>query len=235
MAKPLVELRSVVDEHEVVRHPFLQDFSKGQLTKDQVVKWFEQQFHFSTSLPKCFAALYARIEGSQWKTTGKLADLIQTEAWGSSAHDAHSIYFKEVAKYLGIDLETLSSEAPREFSSTYIRKRLAVCLDSRFDVTTGLAAIALGNEYLNLHIFRAYREGIHKIVGLEDCPTGYFDAHLRDEEDDFSIFQDLYEANSSHENRSQAKEKLIELLDSRVSFFDDLLAYLNIDNTNTKN
>lgn len=218
----LEALKPIVDNHEIVKHPFLKAFAEGRLSREQVVFWFTQQFYFSISLPKCFAALFARFPERYWQHTVKLSDLLHTEAWGSNVHDAHSVYFQEVAKHLNIDLERLTNQAPEKFTKKYIEQRLAVCIDSTIHVSQGLAAIALGNEHLNLHIFRSYRAGIHRVTGLADCPTGYFDAHLRDEAADFAVFQELFDLITAPEFTQQAEVTLKKLLDQRIEFFDAL-------------
>lgn len=218
----LEALKPIVNNHEVVTHPFLRAFAAGRLSKEQVVLWCTQQFYFSLSLPRCFAALYARFPERHWQQTGKLSDVLHTEAWGSTAHDAHSAFFQEVATYLNIDVDRLAVQVPEDFTTQYIEQRFAVCTDPNIHVSQGLAAIALGNEHLNLHIFRSYRAGIHRVKGLEDCPTGYFDAHLRDEAADFAVFQELFDLMTTPELTQQAETTLKKLLDQRVEFFDAL-------------
>jgi hypothetical protein len=104
-----------------------------------------------------------------------------------------------------------------------------MCLNADRHIGQGLAAIGFGNEILNLHIFHAYREGINKIPGFESCPTGYFDAHLRDEENDSRIFQALFsKLVTTEEEYYLAQQGLLELLDKRNGFFNDLWEDLSV-------
>lgn len=229
MKNALESMKTVVANHPVIHHQFLEHFRNGALTKAQVVAWFEQQFYFSISLPSAFAALYARIPDRYWEAKRPLVELINVEAWGTDNSKAHSGYFIEVAKFLSIDLNALTAAAPKHYTQDYITARLNLCLNQNRPIVQGLAAIGLGNEVLNFYIFQFYKEGIHKIEGIEECPTGYFDAHLRDEESDFQIFQSLFDAVAQNEgDLKSAEDGLRELLDKRVIFFDRLSEDLGI-------
>jgi pyrroloquinoline quinone (PQQ) biosynthesis protein C len=216
-------LKSVVGEHAVIQHRFFSAFRNGEITKEQVVRWLEQQFYFSISLPSAFAAIYARTPDKFWQVKRSLVPLLDLEAWGSEDNDAHSNAFKKVTDFLQIDIQKLTEQEPKQYTNDYVSFRFNICFDSHRSIGEGLTAIALGNEVLNLYLYKAYREGIHKISGLENCPTDYFDAHLDDEEADFKIFAELFEnLNLDSEEKERAKIALIELLDHRVTFLDHL-------------
>ncbi|MBS3152280.1 hypothetical protein J4230_02620 [Candidatus Woesearchaeota archaeon] len=215
----------VMEEHKVINHPFLKDFRDGKFTKEQVKFWAEQQFFFSVSLPNCFAALFARIPDKNWKIKRSLVDLLKLEAWGSSDDGAHSNYFKELCKYLKVDLGDLSDKQPKSYTYDYINERLRYCLQE--PIENGLAVIAIGNEKINLHIFSAYREGINKVKGLEHIPTGYFDAHLQDEDNDFLVFSKLFDSIVYNERQMiGARVALESLLNKRKIYFDKLYSDL---------
>ena len=218
----LQKLHEILWSHPVRHHPFLESFKAGRLTKAQVRYWFEQQFYFSVSLPSAFAALYARIPDASWKEKRKIIDLLNIEAWGATDLECHSHYFTEFAEYLGIDLAKLATTTPKPYVEDYRKLRFTFCLER--PLVQGLAAIAFGNELLNMTIYQAYHDGIHKIPGLESCPSGYFDAHMRDETDDCNIFADLLKTLATkEEDWLLAETGLKELLDKRVIFFDRLM------------
>lgn len=227
MKNALEEMKSVVASHPVVRHPFLKAFADGRLTLEQVRRWAEQQFYFSISLPSAFAALYARSDDRFWMEKRPLVGLIDVEAWATGESEAHSTFFIELAEFLGLNLHELTSRPPEVYTRAYIAIRLDLCLNR--PIVQGLAAIALSNEILNLYVFPAYRQGIHKIEGLEKCPTGYFDAHIRDEESDFKVFQFLFDVVAQDESDLRLAETAVrELLDARMVFLDALSEDLGI-------
>ncbi len=222
----LEKMKSVVEKHQVVRHPFLKAFAGGRLTFDQVRRWAEQQFYFSISLPSAFAALYARVDDRFWMEKRPLVGLINIEAWATGGPEAHSTFFIELARFLDLNLPELTSRPPKVYTRQYITARLNLCLDR--PIVQGLAAIALANEILNLYIFDVYRQGIQKCVGL-GCPTGYFDAHIRDEESDFRVFQSLFDVIAQGENDLRFAEMAVsELLNERIVFLDALSKDLGI-------
>ncbi len=225
----LEPMKEIVKNHAVIHHPFLESFRSGNLTKTDVVTWFKQQFYFSISLPSAFAALYARIPDRLFEKKRKLVELINIEAWGTDNEKAHSNYFVELSQFFKIDLHKLTDNPPKEYTQDYINTRLDFCLNPQRPVTQGIAVIALANEHLNEYIFEAYRSGINKIVGLEKCPTGYFDAHISDEENDFRVFQSLFDATAKNAKDLQnAQDGVVTLLNKRVIFYNHLSDDLGI-------
>jgi hypothetical protein len=211
----------MVEQHRVVQHPFLKAFRAGTLNKKQIRLWAEQQYFFSISLPSCFSVLYARIPYELWKEKQELLELLKIEAWGSTVDGCHSSYFTDLAQFLGVDFGSI---AERGYTRNYLAARFDLCANLSRPVAQGLAAIALGNEILNLHLFDAYREGVKQILGLENCPVGYFEAYLSDERADFEVFNSLFQAVGG--DLVNAKKGVVEILDQRVLFFDGLFADL---------
>lgn len=218
----LDQIKSIPATHPVIHHPFLEAFREGRLSADQVRFWVEQQFYFSISLPSAFAAVYARIPDQFWLEKRALVDLIKVEAWGSE-DSHHSNHFKALCSCLKIDLPQLTQRVPKPYTAEYLNYRLQLCVDPEKSLTDGLASIAIGNELLNLFFFKAYRQGIHKVPGLEHCPTGYFDVHLADEQKDFVVFSQLFEVVAQNQDSVvSAEQALHKLLDRRMQFFDAL-------------
>jgi len=233
----LEAFKQTVSSHPVLKHSFLTRFERGQFNKTQVKVWFEQQFYLSTSLSSAFAALFARLPNNLLQQKRLLADLINVETWGSDNKESHSTYYLEVADYLEIDTQELAKRKPRKYTSEYINIRLDLCQNPAISVTSGLAAIALANEFLNLYLFKIYKTGISEFLELKNCPTSYFDVHLRDEKADFQIFHNLYETvcdemsccpKNKDKAAAEALRYVVQLLDARAVFLDALLRDLNI-------
>jgi pyrroloquinoline quinone (PQQ) biosynthesis protein C len=221
-------LRPILDSHRIRSHEFLVRFRDGQWSRQQGKTWVEQQFYFSISLPSAFAALYARIPDRFWHEKRAIVELLDVEAWGNPGLRCHSHHFRELAEFFGTDVAALSIRQPKQYTADYLKLRLDLCLNTDRPIAEGLAALALGNEILNLHLYSCYREGIHKIAGCEQCPTGYFDAHLSDEEEDAKVFARLFDAVVVTEQEYSAAQKaLLEILDARLNYMDSLVADLN--------
>jgi pyrroloquinoline quinone (PQQ) biosynthesis protein C/quercetin dioxygenase-like cupin family protein len=225
----LEDLIPLVHSHGILSHAFLRAFEGGTLTKEQVVEWLRQQFYFSISLPSTFAALYAKIPDKHWEAKRALIPLLEVEAWGSVDSGSHSQAFREIASYMNLDVDLLTNTEPKWYTREYIEARLSFCASPQRSVVEGVGAMGVANEILNLHLYRVYREGIHKISGLKDCPTAYFDAHLQDEQADFGIFASLCDVLAqSHQEQGRIRQAVIELLDQRVLFLDRLCADLGV-------
>jgi hypothetical protein len=222
------ELDQIVVYHPVIGHEFLRQFSLGEFVREQLQLWAKQQFFFSISLPSAFAALYARVPDGFWKEKRHLVELLKVEAWGSTETGCHSRHFIELCDYLGIDVVSLQDTDCTQYTRDYLNLRLELCLSPSRHLGEGLASIAWGNELLNMHIFGAYQTGMKLGVSTHNCPPGYFDAHLRDEEHDAAVFQDLFRLTVTTDAEfNAARSALTMLLDARVRFFDALLADLN--------
>lgn len=223
------QMKSIVYNHDVATHQFLETFRRGKLTQEQFKLWLSEQFHFSISLPSAFGAIYARLPNRFWKEKRPLVELMNVEAWGSEEEGAHSGYFKELCEFVSLDIDELTQQYPKEYTREYLDLRLDMCLNPQWSVGVGLTCIGVGNEELNRILFQAYYEGINHIPGLEHCPTGYLKAHVDDEEADSLIFAKLYGlVVKTDAERQQAERGLIQLLDGRNLFFDNLSQDLNI-------
>jgi pyrroloquinoline quinone (PQQ) biosynthesis protein C len=229
----LAVLRPVVENHPVIRHTFLNAFQNGELSVEMLRGWLVQQYYFSISLPSCFASLYGRIDDGYWEMKRALVDLLHVEAWGSNSGGCHSRHFVDLAEFLGTGIPLLKCGGPATYTRVYLDARLQTCQHPR-PVVEGLAAIGLANEVVNLFIFSAYRQGIRRMQELQllwsSCPTGYFDAHLGDEETDFEVFDRLFGLlATTPDDMTRAETAVQWLLDQRCRYLDALYADLQSD------
>lgn len=222
--------KRVIDTHPLLAHPLLGRMRKGELTRGEFRAWAIQQFHFSVSLPASFAALYARVPSHYWEEKRKLVELLQVEAWGAEEAYCHSLKFRELADFLELDISAMTATPPAAYTSRYLAVRLGVCLGTheQGSLTNALAVVALGNEYLNLKLFEAYRAAVTLGEEMAGCPLGYFDAHLEDEEADFKIFAGLYDLLPRTTDQDEGVEAALRmLLGEREAFFTSLAADLD--------
>ena len=218
MAKTLTNLRYLVDEHPLLLHPLLVSFA--DLNRDQVKSWAREQYYLSISFPDTLATLFARVNFRHVAEKRGLAEMFYREVRGGNDPDSHEAEFVKLAAFLELDLRQLQLEEPKDYTLRFIDDRLALCQDRK--ISASLAAMAVGNEYLNLQIFAAYRKGISQIAGLENCPTGYFEAHLRDEMEDFKVMENAFYRVNVGSTKQELGNVVKELLDIRTGYFDAL-------------
>jgi len=222
-------MMELVNAHPVVSHPFLKRFREGTLTREQVQRWAQEQFYFSLSFPDTLAILFARIPITNIREKRKLLDMLNQEARGGKDPDSHEAYLEQFITFLGLDGGVLLQQQPKWYTQQFIRKRQEICLQR--PIEESLAALAIGNEILNLTIFNAYAHGINKVQELNNCPKDYFEAHLHDEQEDFDRLADAFESitrkNKIEEDR--IRSAIIEMLDARKQYFDELLMDLESD------
>lgn len=163
----------------------------------------------SLQKPKDFTALYLKKR------------LEKCLGW-EEMEGMHQLPLRTAGDYRTTDL-LYSMPVKIEFDSQRVYTGREVPLES------GLACVGLGNEYLNLKIFKLYREGIHKITGLKRCPTDYFDAHLQNEENDFKVFAGIFDQIvKSPDQIKVVKRDLRDLLIAREKYFASLHAQCSV-------
>lgn len=217
------EFSSLIDNHPVMRHPFLTDFASGKLGMEDVRTWASQQYFHLLTLPNCFASLYARIPLSLWKEKQGLVRVLQGEVPHSPTHSSHYSLFEALASFLAIDLDALRKEGPAPYTKRFIERRMELCHSPHYPIESGLAAIGWGNEIVNLHLFEQYRRGFETIPELKNAPREYITAHLEEEGPDSLVFQGLLdrmiEEGASY---TSMREGIQSLLDWRMDYFDGL-------------
>ena len=225
----LPALRYLVDESPLLHHPLLASFA--DLRQSQVKSWAREQYYLSLSFADTLATLFARVPFQYVAQKRELADMFYREVRGGNDLQSHEAEFAAMASFLELNLEQLQQERPKPYTQQFIDDRVALC--SQKPIAQSLAAMALGNEYLNLSIFKAYRDAIPTITGLENCPLGYFDAHLRDEHDDFKIMDAAFQKVNSAGLNNSLEQRMIEqavgeLVDIRSRYCDVLWADLRL-------
>ncbi|MBI4894875.1 MAG: iron-containing redox enzyme family protein, partial [Candidatus Aenigmarchaeota archaeon] len=123
-----------------------------------------------------------------WKLARPIAEFLSIEHWGSELEGAHNKYFIELANSLGISLEELESHRTLPETTMFAKTRTELCRKGPFAKTVG--ALGFANEYANSLIFPKYLTGVKAISerGGIVIPTDYFDAHIRDEGEDYRKF-----------------------------------------------
>ena len=217
MTETLKSLQYLIDETPLLQHPLLTSFA--DLGKSQVKSWAREQYYLSLSFADTLATLFARVPFEYVTEKRRLAEMFYREVRGGDDPRSHEAEFAAMASFLELDLEQLQQEKPKRYTQQFIDERLALC--SQKPIAQSLAAMALGNEYLNLSIFKAYRDGIVKVLDLESCPLGYFDAHLHDEYDDFKIMDAAFHKVGGGLDKD-IERAVGELLDIRTSYCDAL-------------
>ena len=158
----IAEIEQEISAHSILSHPFLEGLRNGQFSKPQIAEWISQQYYFSNQFPRCLAALYARIEDTA--VSLPLMRFLSIEHWGSRENSAHWKQFIETLRYFDQDVQKSDQH---EETKEYLDYRLLICLSKPLE--EGLGAVALGHEFVNVHIFEAYLRGMEK---LPDVPAG---------------------------------------------------------------
>lgn len=217
------EFAALIENHPVIHHPFLEDFSSGRVGMEEVRTWASQQYFHLLTLPNCFASLYARIPLPLWKEKQGLVRVLQGEVPHSPSRASHYSLFEALSSFLQIDLDALRKNGPAPYTARFVERRMELCHSSHYPVEMGLAAIGWGNEIVNLHLFEHYRKGFEIIPGLKKAPREYILAHLEEEGPDSLVFQGLLnrmiEEGASY---SAMREGIQFLLDWRMDYFDGL-------------
>ncbi len=189
-----LQVRSIVDERHLLRHPFYVAWSKGELSRAQLKRYAGQYMHHVLAEPTYLSAVHSNTphfdrEGNS--DLGPRQTILQNlieEEYGPNNHPA---LWKRFAKALGLSDKDLAAAAPLPATRELVGTFTSVCRNRPY--YAGLAA---------LHAFESQVPAIAavKIEGLKRH-YGFMDAG------DYEFFTVHEEADVAH---AAAEWRLIE-------------------------
>ncbi len=166
----LSTLDPLIASMSLLKHPFYQKWSKGELTLNDLKIYAKEYFHLVERIPGVVASVAERAKEKNLQT------MIQKNV---TEEQEHVELWKRFAKSLGISETELTTYVPSDKTKQALR-HLKKLSESGFE--EGVAAVyALELELPK--IAETKKEGLCKFYGLtsEDAQI-YFDEHLKEEE-----------------------------------------------------
>ncbi len=189
-----LQVRSIIDEWHLLRHPFYVAWSKGELSRAQLKRYAGQYMHHVLAEPTYLSAVHSNtphFDGDGKSDLGPRQTILQNlidEEYGPNNHPA---LWKRFAKALGLSEEDLAAAAPLTATQQLVGTFTGLCRNRPY--YAGLAA---------LHAFESQVPAIAavKVEGLKRH-YGFMDAG------DYEFFTVHEEADVAH---SAAEWRLID-------------------------
>ena len=166
----LTSLHDLIATQSLLKHPFYQKWSKGELTKEDLAFYAKEYFHLVERIPGIVARVHERAKDAQSRLM--ISGNIMEE-------QEHAKLWKRFARSLGISEQELLAHVPSMKTQKAIRALEETCEES---FEAGVAAV-YAIELELPKIAETKKQGLHDFYGLssEDAQI-YFDEHLKEEE-----------------------------------------------------
>ena len=166
----LTSLHDLIATQSLLKHPFYQKWSKGELTKEDLAFYAKEYFHLVERIPGIVARVHERATDAQSRL--KISGNIMEE-------QEHTKLWKRFARSLGISEKELLAHVPSMKTQQAIRSLEKTCEES---FEAGVAAV-YAIELELPKIAETKKQGLSDFYGLtsEDAQI-YFDEHLKEEE-----------------------------------------------------
>jgi pyrroloquinoline-quinone synthase len=111
-----VRIRAVLEEKSMLRHPFYQSWTRGDLPLAAMQEYARQYYHFEAAFPRLLSAIHARTESAEIRQS--LLDNLWDEEHGPRNHAA---LWLEFAAALGLSSDDVTGAALRPQTAALIR------------------------------------------------------------------------------------------------------------------
>lgn len=162
-------IRAAIAPHSMLRHPFYQAWSMGQLPREALVRYARQYWHHVRAEPTYVSAVHSRCDDLQARQVllGNLAD----EEMGPTNHPELWLRF---AEGIGAPRAEVLAEEPRAETRALVDTMRAL---TSGDWRVGVAALYAYESQVP-EVSRAKLEGLALHYGIRDERTvGFFSVH----------------------------------------------------------
>ncbi len=195
-----------VAERGLLRHPFYQRWTKGELTVPILQDYAKQYYRHVAAFPTYLSAVHSHTEDP---ATRKhiLANLMDEEA-GDPNHPELWLRF---AEGLGVGREDVHATEPRAETSNLVEMLRSLCRDR--GTAEGLAALYTYESQIPA-VSESKIEGLQRFYGIEDSDTlAYFKAHVEADREHSAVERKLLEEHITEENRAAVLESVDKTLE----------------------
>jgi pyrroloquinoline-quinone synthase len=188
-----------ITKYDLLKHPFYQAWSAGELTREDLKFYAEQYFHHVSQFPTCLTALHSRLpEGAMRRDV--LANAYEEECDGI----AHSDLWLRFADGMGGPVSNFSEKKPiPEVSELVVTFRE---LAKEAPVAAAFGAF-FAYESQVPKIAAEKRNGLKRHYGADDQTCSYFTVHEKADVHHAGVWRKIISAMVQEDDR-QASEAL---------------------------
>jgi len=165
------QLEQSIAHYDLLRHPFYQAWSRGELTREDLQEYAKDYYHQVESFPRCLAQFARRLENSELRET-VVANL--SDELGNKSGRAHAEFWLDFAEGIGAGRSLLAHKPPSQI------KDLISFFKTVANEGTPEEALAAFYAYES-QVPRVSREklrGLRENYGASDRACNYFILHI---------------------------------------------------------
>lgn len=170
----LEQLKRDVFSHEAVNHPFLERFSKGGLTVEQVNTFAIHYYQHAKMFSHYIANIIPKIP-HEWDRMSMVKNLMD-EYGNLSPEKTHPALFRKFLMALGLEKKDWKKIKPIPEVTNFIDRLTMLTRYEPFLI--GLGAVGPGVEWLIPAMFKKIVAGLKKSVSLEENDLEYWTSHI---------------------------------------------------------
>lgn len=211
------ELKAIIAERHLLKHPFYQAWSEGRLSKDVLRSYAGQYFTQVSSFPRFLSAVHSNCpEISARKVL--LENLVDEELHGKD----HPELWMQFAEGLGATRDEVHAQQPLPETTEMVRTFDAL---ARTDWKDGLCAL-FAYESQVPEVSASKIDGLEKFYGVKDDRTlEFFRAHQQYDVDHSAAVATLIDAHCEPEAAKAATRKAADAL---WGFLDGMMKAGNV-------
>jgi pyrroloquinoline-quinone synthase len=195
-----------VAEKSLLRHPFYQAWTRGELSQEALADYATQYYHHVAAFPTYLSSLHAHTEDLSTRRH-ILANLMDEEA-GNPNHPELWLQFAEA---LGVSREDVLSAELWPETKNLIQAFRSVCGGG--SVAEGLAALYAYESQIP-QVAESKIKGLETFYGLNDSKAlGYFQVHIEADKEHSRVERQLLKSTLDPENASEVNSAVDIVLD----------------------
>jgi pyrroloquinoline-quinone synthase len=196
-----------IAERNLLRHPFYQAWTRGELPQEALRDYAQQYYHHVAAFPTYLSALHAHTDDQQVRRY-ILANLMDEEA-GNPNHPELWLQFAEAT---GLSREEVSHAGLRNETENLIQTFRRVCRTG--SVAQGLAALYAYESQIP-KVAESKIEGLESFYGISDpSALAYFRVHIEADKEHSRVERELLESTLTAGNSHNVTESVDTVLNS---------------------
>ncbi|MFE8947054.1 TenA family transcriptional regulator [Streptomyces sp. NPDC007856] len=209
-------LRSFVDQHRVLRHPFLALVASGRADPEHLITWGLQERHVSYAFPRSIGLLISSADDFRMRTV--LAENLWEEFGEGNPDQAHAVLLDNLLESMGVDRDRLDCP-PTDGTLAFLKTQRELTTASAWQ---GVGAFCYANEYLSLAEFRPLEAAVRSRFPAADL--SYFTENMKADTRHTALLESLIDAAAEvPSNRADIEYGVSAALDARCRFYDSLV------------
>lgn len=213
-------MRSLVDNHAILRHEFFARLRDGGISREGLLMWAYQDRHVAYMFPRLIALIVARIAASERRTVAVRMPLLENlweEVGEGRLERAHSTLMDDLLVSMGAPAHALDKPA---LSST------AEFIDLQFRLAeehpiAGAGAFCYANEYLALKEYPPIQDAVLRLFPGADIR--FFEANWEADGRHTELAEEsIIGLCASDADFEQARRGAVAALAAREAFYDEL-------------